>query len=167
MYWVPFILMDVNLLEVAVSRLQLALNVSNLDEAIVFYSKFFNTEPAKIRPGYANFAILEPPLKLVLFENPDAGGSINHLGVEVFSTDEVVNATKYLASQGFVTEVEDGTVCCHALQDKVWVDGPDDSRWEVYTVLADTHSSSSSDGAPCCPSGRVDTRDDSTTGVCC
>jgi catechol 2,3-dioxygenase-like lactoylglutathione lyase family enzyme len=133
--------------EVVVSRLQLALNVSNLDEAVAFYSKFFKTEPAKIRSGYANFAIAEPPLKLVLFENPEVAGTINHLGVEVFSTDEVVDATKYLAAQGFATHVEDGTVCCHALQDKVWVDGPDSSRWEVYTVLADaadaeTHSAS-------------------------
>jgi catechol 2,3-dioxygenase-like lactoylglutathione lyase family enzyme len=83
-----------------VSRLQLALNVSNLDEAVDFYSKFFKTAPAKIRPGYANFAITEPPLKLVLFENSGEPGTINHLGVEVFSTDEVVDATRYLAEQG-------------------------------------------------------------------
>jgi lactoylglutathione lyase len=132
------------------SRLQLALNVSNLAEAIEFYSKFFKTEPAKIRSGYANFAIAEPPLKLVLFENPDVAGTINHLGVEVFSTDEVVDATKYLAAQGFATDIEDGTVCCHALQDKVWVDGPDDARWEVYTVLADAVASETDDGDACC-----------------
>ncbi len=132
------------------SRLQLALNVSNLDEAIEFYSKFFKTEPAKIRSGYANFAIAEPPLKLVLFENPDVAGTINHLGVEVFSTDEVVDATKYLAAQGFATDIEDGTVCCHALQDKVWVDGPDDARWEVYTVLADAVAAETDDGDACC-----------------
>jgi lactoylglutathione lyase len=143
-----------------VSRLQLALNVSNLDEAIVFYSKFFKTEPAKIRPGYANFAIQEPPLKLVLFENSDVGGTINHLGVEVFSTDEVVDATKYLASQGFITEVEDGTVCCHALQDKVWVDGPDASRWEVYTVLADTHPTELMNAdSSCCESDALEVGD--------
>jgi len=132
------------------SRLQLALNVSDLDEAVTFYSKFFKTEPAKIRPGYANFAIAEPPLKLVLFENPDVAGTINHLGVEVFSTDEVVDATKYLAGQGFITDVEEGTVCCHALQDKVWVDGPDASRWEVYTVLADAERSQSNGDDPLC-----------------
>lgn len=147
------------------SRLQLALNVSNLDESIEFYSKFFKTTPAKIRPGYANFAIAEPPLKLVLFENASDPGTINHLGVEVFSTDEVVEATRYLANEGFETEIEDGTVCCHALQDKVWVDGPDGSRWEVYTVLADANDSipvsgddtccaseslATSDAAPCC-----------------
>ncbi|HQT99609.1 MAG TPA: ArsI/CadI family heavy metal resistance metalloenzyme [Acidimicrobiales bacterium] len=119
------------------SRLQLALNVSNLEESIAFYTKYFNTPPAKVRPGYANFAIAEPPLKLVLFENEQKPGSINHLGVEVFSTNEVVAATRYFASQGLETEVEDGTVCCHALQDKVWVHGPDGARWETYTVLAD------------------------------
>jgi catechol 2,3-dioxygenase-like lactoylglutathione lyase family enzyme len=118
------------------SRLQLALNVSNLDEAIEFYSTFFKTDPAKVRPGYANFAIAEPPLKLVLFEG-GVPGTINHFGVEVFSTQEVVDATVYMADAGLATEVEEGTTCCHALQDKVWVDGPDGSRWEVYTVLAD------------------------------
>jgi catechol 2,3-dioxygenase-like lactoylglutathione lyase family enzyme len=130
-------LTNVNVKETEVSRLQLALNVSNLEESIEFYSKFFKTEPAKVRPGYANFAIAEPPLKLVLFENHEVAGTINHLGVEVFSTTEVVEATRYLASEGFDTDIEDGTICCHALQDKVWVDGPDGSRWEVYTVLAD------------------------------
>ena len=133
------------------SRLQLALNVSNLDEAVSFYSKFFKTEPAKLRPGYANFAIVEPPLKLVLFENPDAAGTINHLGVEVFSTGDVVDATRYLSGQGLLTEVEEGTICCHALQDKVWVDGPDASRWEVYTVLADA-TSVANDERSCCTS---------------
>jgi catechol 2,3-dioxygenase-like lactoylglutathione lyase family enzyme len=148
-----------------VSRLQLALNVSNLEEAVEFYSKFFKTEPAKIRPGYANFAIAEPPLKLVLFENPDRPGTINHLGVEVFSTDEVVGATKYLADQGFATEIEEQTTCCHALQNKVWVDGPDASRWEVYTVLADA-----SDDSPltvddnCCASGPLAS---SAVAPCC
>ena len=132
------------------SRLQLALNVSNLDESIAFYSKFFKTQPAKVRPGYANFAIAEPPLKLVLFENPDAPGTINHLGVEVFSTTEVVEATRYLASEGFDTDIEHETICCHALQDKVWVDGPDSSRWEVYTVLADASETSSLDGDETC-----------------
>ena len=147
------------------SRLQLALNVSNLDEAVEFYSKFFKTEPAKIRPGYANFAITEPPLKLVLFENAGEPGSINHLGVEVFSTEEVIDATQYLSEQGFATDIEEKTTCCFAVQDKVWVDGPDASRWEVYTVLADASDSSTvagdqscctsdslelSDAAPCC-----------------
>jgi lactoylglutathione lyase len=150
------------------SRLQLALNVSDLDEAVAFYSSFFKTEPAKIRPGYANFAIEEPPLKLVLFENPTSGGTINHLGVEVFSTDEVVTATKYLADQGMVTDVEDGTTCCHALQDKVWVQGPDKQRWEVYTVLADASDHELSSDGSCCAS---DTDEDATLTIgsasCC
>ncbi len=149
------------------SRLQLALNVSNLEEAIEFYTKFFRTEPAKIRPGYANFAIDAPPLKLVLFENAESAGTINHLGVEVFTPGEVVEATAYLSGQGFATAVEEQTACCHAVQDKVWVDGPDASRWEVYTVLADAETSSSSDAAPCCTSGPVDTLDDPTTRACC
>lgn len=135
------------------SRLQLALNVSNLDEAVDFYSKFFKTEPAKIRPGYANFAITEPPLKLVLFENAGDPGTINHLGVEVFTADEVQDATRYLSEQGFVTDVEETTTCCFAVQDKVWVDGPDSARWEVYTVLADASDSSSVAGdLTCCES---------------
>jgi catechol 2,3-dioxygenase-like lactoylglutathione lyase family enzyme len=119
------------------SRVQLALNVSDLAEAISFYSKLFRVEPAKIRPGYANFAISEPPLKLVLIEGGGEPGSINHLGVEVGSTDEVAAAASFLASQGMKTDVEEQTTCCYAVQDKVWVDGPDGASWEVYTVLAD------------------------------
>lgn len=118
------------------SRLQLALNVSDLDAAIDFYSKYFKTQPAKVRPGYANFAIDEPPLKLVLMEGGEPG-SINHLGVEVFSTDEVAAVTQYLAGQGMATEVDAGVSCCHAVQDKVWVDGPDGTSWETYVVLSD------------------------------
>jgi catechol 2,3-dioxygenase-like lactoylglutathione lyase family enzyme len=154
-------------MEVTMSRLQLALNVSDLDEAVVFYSKFFNTEPAKVRPGYANFAIAEPPLKLVLFENPTVAGTINHLGVEVFTTDEVVDATKYLAAQGFVTDIEEGTVCCHALQDKVWVDGPDDSRWEVYTVLSDADQMEVHDGPVCCATTTLNDASVLQANSCC
>jgi catechol 2,3-dioxygenase-like lactoylglutathione lyase family enzyme len=119
------------------SRVQLALNVDDIDEAVTFYSKLFDAEPAKRRPGYANFAIAEPPLKLVLLENPGQGGSINHLGVEVTSTDEVVAATRRFAAEGMETRIEDGTTCCYAVQDKVWVTGPGGEPWEVYTVLAD------------------------------
>jgi catechol 2,3-dioxygenase-like lactoylglutathione lyase family enzyme len=119
-----------------VSRVQLALNVSNIDEAVDFYSKLFQAEPAKRRPGYANFAIAEPALKLVLFESRAEAGTLNHLGVEVETAAEVVDATRRLAAEGLATEVEDGVTCCHALQDKVWVNGAD-ARWEVYTVLAD------------------------------
>jgi catechol 2,3-dioxygenase-like lactoylglutathione lyase family enzyme len=119
------------------SRVQLALNVSNLDDSIAFYSKLFSTEPAKVRPGYANFAIAEPPLKLVLIEGTGVAGSINHLGVEVESTDEVAAATSRLASDGLPVATEDEVSCCFAVQDNVWVDAPDGEAWEVYTVLAD------------------------------
>jgi catechol 2,3-dioxygenase-like lactoylglutathione lyase family enzyme len=119
------------------SRVQLALNVSNLSEAIEFYSKLFGCEPAKIRDGYANFAVAEPPLKLVLIEKPDEAGTLNHLGVEVESTDHVQSAIARLQGQGMDTLVEDETTCCYAVQDKVWVDGPDAEKWEIYTVLAD------------------------------
>ncbi len=119
------------------SRVQLALNVDDVDAAVAFYSRLFDAAPAKRRPGYANFALDEPPLKLVLLENPGKGGSLNHLGVEVAGTTEVVAATRRLSDSGLPTEVEDGTTCCYALQDKVWVTGPGDERWEVYTVLAD------------------------------
>ena len=119
------------------SRVQLALNVSDLDEAITFYSALFGAEPAKVRPGYANFALTEPPLKLVLIEGVGVPGSINHLGVEVATPGEVAEATAAFAGKGLACEVEEGTTCCYAVQDKVWVDGPDGARWEVYTVLAD------------------------------
>jgi catechol 2,3-dioxygenase-like lactoylglutathione lyase family enzyme len=122
-----------------VSRIQLALNVADLGEAVDFYSKLFAHEPAKLRPGYANFAVTDPPLKLVLIEDPTrAPGSLNHLGVEVESAQQVREATERLAGAGLTTVVEDATACCYALQDKVWVDGPGGEPWEVYTVLEDT-----------------------------
>jgi lactoylglutathione lyase len=120
-----------------VSRVQLALNVDDIDEAVTFYSRLFNAEPAKRRPGYANFALAEPALKLVLIENPGQGGTLNHLGVEVASSGEVVEATQRFASLGMATRIEEGTTCCYALQDKVWVTGPGGEPWEFYTVLAD------------------------------
>src|ERR1700709_229425 len=120
------------------SHAQLALNDDDLDEAITFYSKLFNTGPAKVKPGYANFAIAEPPLKLVLLENPGKGGTINHLGVEVDSTDAVHAAITRLTDEGMFTQEEIGTTCCFATQDKVWVTGPAGEKWEVYTVLADS-----------------------------
>ena len=119
------------------SRVQLALNVDDVEEAVAFYSRLFRAEPAKRRPGYANFALDDPALKLVLIENPGAGGSLNHLGVEVQSSADVVDATRRLAAAGLPTRIEDGTTCCYAVQDKVWVTGPGGERWEVYTVLAD------------------------------
>lgn len=122
------------------SRIQLALNVDDLDAAITFYSKLFGAEPAKVKPGYANFAIAEPPLKLVLLENPGQGGTLNHLGVEVASSDRVHAEIARLTDEGLFTEEEIGTTCCFALQDKVWVTGPGGERWEVYTKLADSET---------------------------
>jgi len=119
------------------SRVQLALNVADLDAAVAFYRKLFGAEPAKLRPGYANFAIAEPPLKLVLIEGQGTPGTVNHLGIEVGSTGEVAEARARLASEGLAPAVEDGVACCYALQDKVWVDAPDGEAWEIYTVLAD------------------------------
>jgi catechol 2,3-dioxygenase-like lactoylglutathione lyase family enzyme len=144
-------------------RVQLALNVSDLDEAVGFYTKLFQTEPAKRRPGYANFAVADPPLKLVLFENPAEAGTLNHLGVEVGSTGEVVSATRRLAAEGLPTDVEEGVTCCHALQDKVWVAGAD-TRWEVYTVLADAPIGAPAVDGGCCGASRTD---DANTAPCC
>ena len=120
------------------SRVQLALRVPDLEGSIAFYSKLFGAEPAKRRPGYANFAIAEPPLKLVLLEGDgDAPTRLDHLGVEVEDTAQVTAATARLAGEGMATDVEENTTCCYAVQDKVWVTGPGLERWEVYTVLAD------------------------------
>ena len=122
------------------SRVQLALNVDDLDTAIAFYSKLFGTEPAKVKPGYANFAIAEPALKLVLLENPGQGGTLNHLGVEVESSEKVDAEIARLTEEKLFTEEEIGTTCCFATQDKVWVTAPDGERWEVYTVLSDSET---------------------------
>ncbi len=137
------------------SRVQLALNVADLDEAIAFYSRLFDATPHKVRPGYANFALDEPPLKLVLIEGGGPAGSLNHLGVEVDSADEVALAAERLAAAGLATSLESETTCCYALQDKVWVNGPDAEPWEVYTVLADVDER---DGAACCGVAAVDLR---------
>ncbi|MDM9584093.1 ArsI/CadI family heavy metal resistance metalloenzyme [Nostoc sp. GT001] len=120
------------------SRIQLALNVSDIDAAVDFYSKLFGTEPAKRRPGYANFAIAQPPLKLVLIENTEAAGTLNHLGVEVETADEVVTASERLQQLGLETRREEQVTCCYALQDKVWVHDPDGAPWEIYKVLGDS-----------------------------
>jgi catechol 2,3-dioxygenase-like lactoylglutathione lyase family enzyme len=135
------------------SRVQLALNVDNLDEAITFYSTLFNTAPVKVKPGYANFAVAEPPLKLVLIENRSHGGTLNHLGVEVESSDAVHAEIARLTDEGMFTEEEIGTTCCFATQDKVWVTGPAGEKWEVYAVLADSESFGS-DTAALANSGR-------------
>ena len=119
------------------SRVQLALNVADLDDAIAFYSKLFGTTPAKVRPGYANFAVSEPPLKLILIADNGDPGTLNHLGVEVESTDEVAATQQRLTNEGLPTATEDEVSCCYAVQDKVWVDAPDGEPWEIYTVLSD------------------------------
>jgi catechol 2,3-dioxygenase-like lactoylglutathione lyase family enzyme len=120
--------------------MQLALNVDDLDQAVAFYSKLFDVQPAKRKPGYANFAVTEPPLKLVLLENPGKGGTINHLGVEVESSDKVHSEIARLGGEGLFTEDEINATCCFATQDKVWVTGPAGEKWEVYTVLADSET---------------------------
>src|SRR6266702_8252600 len=135
------------------SRVQLALNVDDIDQAVAFYSKLFGTGPAKLRAGYANFAVAEPPLKLVLLENPGQGGSLNHLGVEVADVDTVDAEQTRLAASGLASIDERGTTCCYAKQDKFWVQGaPDGERWEIYTVLADsqTFDGQEDDGPVCC-----------------
>ena len=120
------------------SRLQLAIDVGDLEEAIDFYSSMFGTGPAKVRPGYANFAIDDPPLKLVLFEKPGGGGTINHLGVEVGTAAEVVAAEARLADAGLETTGVDDTECCYAEKTETWLDAPDDLRWEWYVKTADS-----------------------------
>jgi catechol 2,3-dioxygenase-like lactoylglutathione lyase family enzyme len=155
----------INLKDVPVSRVQLALNVSELDEAIAFYSKLFGAEPAKVRPGYANFAIADPPLKLVLIEDPNqVPGTLNHLGVEVATTDAVSAAQARLEGAGLSTAVEEETSCCYAVQDKVWVDGPGGEPWEIYTVLSDTEAPagrlrSAEPGESACCAGRPEPTD--------
>ncbi|MGH4014652.1 MAG: ArsI/CadI family heavy metal resistance metalloenzyme [Pseudonocardiaceae bacterium] len=135
------------------SRVQLALRVSDLEGSVAFYSKLFGQGPAKQHPGYANFALTEPPLKLVLLEGQAEQPTVmDHLGVEVDTTDEVSAATRRLAEQGLDTAVEDNTTCCYALQDKVWVHGPGQEPWEVYVVKQDsaTFFAEESDAATCC-----------------
>jgi catechol 2,3-dioxygenase-like lactoylglutathione lyase family enzyme len=154
------------------SRVQLALNVSDLDTAVEFYTKLFGAEPAKRRSGYANFAIAEPPLKLVLIESESGRGSgvagaLNHLGVEVESPEEVKEAAERFASGGLDPDVRNSTTCCYAVQDKAWVSDPDGAPWEVYTVLADalpeTTLGFSTDG--CVPVGA--STDQAGSTACC
>jgi catechol 2,3-dioxygenase-like lactoylglutathione lyase family enzyme len=117
---------------------QLALRVADLEASIAFYRKLFGTEPAKLRPGYANFAIDEPPLKLVLLAGSDQPTALDHLGVEVESTEQVTAATERLSALGLFTDVQNDTTCCYAVQDKVWVHGPGQEPWEVYVVKDDS-----------------------------
>jgi len=166
------------------ARVQLALNVSDIDEAVVFYTKLFGTEPAKRRPGYANFAVADPPLKLVLIEDAtQVPGTLNHLGVEVASTEEVAAHLARLAAAAVPTAVEEQVTCCYAVQDKVWVDGPGGEPWEIYTVLADAEmpgatsgnaqhtssgaSSTPATGGPACCATRPDLVLVPSGGECC
>ena len=129
------------------SRIQLALNVDDIDESVAFYARLFGSEPAKRRPGYANFAIAEPPLKLILLENTGQGGSLNHLGVEVADTGVVDAEQARLAEAGLASVDERDTTCCYARQDKFWVQGaPDGERWEIYTVKEDSATFWGEDG---------------------
>ena len=152
------------------SRVQLALRVADLEASVAFYSKLFGTEPAKRRPGYANFAIAEPPLKLVLLEGaPGEPTRMDHLGVEVQTTEEVTAATARLATEGLPTATEEDTACCYAIQDKVWVTGPGAEPWEVYVVKADSDVlGDDTIPAPCCaPAAEADGTAQPAATACC
>jgi catechol 2,3-dioxygenase-like lactoylglutathione lyase family enzyme len=133
-------------------RLQLALNVDDLDQAIDFYTKMFGTGPAKVQPGYANFAIADPPLKLVLFEGAGASGSINHLGVETETSAEVLAAEARLSESGLETTGVDDTICCYAEKTETWVHAPDGNKWEWYVKKADADQLENTvvTGSTCC-----------------
>jgi catechol 2,3-dioxygenase-like lactoylglutathione lyase family enzyme len=169
------------------SRVQLALNVNDIDEAVSFYAKLFGTGPAKRKPGYANFAISEPPLKLVLLENPGQGGTLNHLGIEVDTTAAVEAEQARLADAGLAAVEERDTTCCYARQDKFWVTGaPGGERWEIYTVLQDSPTFWGEDGEQrsdavqaeldatpagqamqCCGGPQAASEDAGSAGACC
>jgi catechol 2,3-dioxygenase-like lactoylglutathione lyase family enzyme len=151
------------------SRLQLALNVDDLEESVAFYTALFGTTPAKVKPGYANFAVAEPPLKLVLIENPGQGGSVNHLGVEVESVDAVDAEETRLATEGLASVEERDTTCCYAKQTKFWVENaPNGERWEIYTVLEDSESFSGEPtaDATCCGTA-LQAEAQPTAAACC
>ena len=161
------------------SRVQLALNVADIEAAVGFYTKLFGTEPAKRRPGYADFAIATPPLKLVLIETAESrtsgvAGALNHLGIEVDTPAQVQEATRRLAAEGIAPDVQESTTCCYAVQDKAWVNDPDGAPWEVCTVLADAPGESelgcSTEG--CAPMDRQPvaaggTPDETVSDSCC
>ena len=151
------------------SRVQLALRVADLEGSIAFYSKLFGAEPAKRRPGYANFAIAEPPLKLVLIEGaPGDPTRMDHLGVEVQTTEEVTGAAGRLAAEGLTTVTEEDTACCYAVQDKVWVTGPGGEPWEVYVVKADSDALDKAESSACCaPAGAASAAAPAASAACC
>lgn len=136
------------------SRVQLALNVGDLDASIEFYTALFGVGPNKVREGYANFAVVDPPLKLVLISGQGEPGTLNHVGIEVASTEQVAAAAQRMAGEGAACEVQDSTTCCYAVQDKVWVSGPE-IPWEIYTVLADAAAMMPPDGECCVPEATV------------
>ena len=150
------------------SRVQLALRVADLEASIAFYSKLFGADPAKRRPGYANFAIAEPPLKLVLLEGtPGDPTRMDHLGVEVETTEEVAGATARLAAEGLPTATEEDTACCYAVQDKVWVTAPGGEPWEVYVVKSDADVLDKATGSVCCaPAGVTPAATEERTACC-
>ena len=152
------------------SRVQLALNVNDIDEAVAFYSRLFGTEPAKRRPGYANFAVAEPPLKLVLLESPGQGGTLNHLGIEVPDIGTVEAEQTRLTGAGLASTNERDTTCCYAKQDKFWVQGtPGGESWEIYTVLADSQTFYDHDhsGPGCCGADRSSEESSASASACC
>ncbi|MET8262222.1 ArsI/CadI family heavy metal resistance metalloenzyme [Micromonospora sp. NPDC005205] len=151
------------------SRVQLALRVSDLEGSVAFYSKLFGVEPAKRCPGYANFAVENPPLKLVLLKGEaDQPTVMDHLGVEVASTDDVNAATKRLTDSGLITLEENNTECCYALQDKVWVHGPGNEPWEVYTVKADSPQLDKATDSTCCtPAAETEPASNGAASSCC
>lgn len=148
------------------SRVQLALNVGDLDASIDFYTKLFKTPPTKLRDNYANFVIAEPPLKLVLIVGQGEPGSLNHVGVEVASTDEVAAATERMQAHGAACDVQESTTCCFAVQDKVWVSGPE-IPWEIYTVLADAEVMQPAAEGDCCPTVNNESSLGATTSTSC
>lgn len=170
-------------------RIQLALNVNDLAESVTFYRKLFGTGPAKVRPGYANFALDDPPLKLILMENPGQGGSLNHLGIEVPGTGAVDAEQTRLAAAGLAWVDERDTTCCYARQDKFWVQGaPNGERWEIYTVLDDSPTfwgqdasqswaaaeaaltsgqAARTESSQCCGTGQQQESADSRDATCC
>jgi catechol 2,3-dioxygenase-like lactoylglutathione lyase family enzyme len=151
------------------SRVQLALRVADLEGSVAFYTKLFGAQPAKRRPGYANFAITEPPLKLVLIEGtPGEPTRMDHLGVEVETTDEVTAATSRLAAEGLATAIEEDTACCYAVQDKVWVTGPGDEPWEVYVVKGDADVLDKPSESVCCaPAASTTSATPPAAATCC
>ena len=148
------------------SRVQVALNVGDLDASIEFYSKLFRMAPAKVREGYANFAITEPPLKLVLIAGQGEPGTLNHIGIEVESTDEVAEAAARMQGEGAACAVEEATTCCYAVQDKVWVSGPE-IPWEIYTVLADAATMAPAAGECCVPEAAIPVAAGARPNACC